>query len=91
MPKTEYAEIDTLRDEQNPEVISVITARQRPSGLITYSFSILKEFQRREGGPVDRTSYLNTRHLGAMRRLLDKTEERIDEERERIDRERRAG
>lgn len=90
MSKTEYTEIDTIR-EPDSDVVAVITARQRPSGLTTYSFCISKEFQRREGGPVDRTAYLNPRHLGAVRRILDKVEERIDEERERVERGRRAG
>lgn len=84
-----FDEIDTIRDDELG-VAATITVKSTPTGYSEFSFSLFKEFQRNEKGPVERTNFLNERHIGAARRLLDQVEERIKEEKERLHRGRRS-
>lgn len=84
MSKNDYELIDTLRDPDDLGLVSVITMRDRENGYRAFSFAFFKEFERKEGGPTQRTSYLNERHIPAARKLLDQTERRIAQERDRV-------
>lgn len=61
-PHQDYQEVDTLRDG---ELCAVVT-RRRQNGRLTYR--ILKEFTK--GGKTRHTSYLSSRHLDSVQRLL---------------------
>lgn len=76
MAKSEFQIITTLRDEESG-LVGVITHLERHKGFSGFSFALFKEFKRSPGSPTERTSYLNERHLGPARRMLDAIEERI--------------
>jgi len=90
MSRSEYVELDTIHDPEGMGLVSHITMRKKPSGYLVYSFAIFKEFERNEGGPTQRTSYLTDRHFGALRKLVDLTEERIRVEQDKMHTGRRA-
>lgn len=90
MPKSEYEVIDTLRDPDGLGLIAEITRFRRGNGFTGVSFAIFKEFERRSGGPTERTAYLNSRHIGAARKLLDLVETRVAEETDKFHEARRA-
>lgn len=75
--------LDEIRDEETG-VVAVITKKKKPNGYLGFSFSFFKEFERRPGSPTERTSYLNDRHLGAVRRLINAVEERIEAEKDKL-------
>jgi len=84
MAKSEFVEVDTLRDRDGVGLVAPITVSQRPNGYRAFSFSIFKEFERTPGGPTERTNYLSDRHLGAVRKLIDDVEARIQVERDKV-------
>jgi len=83
MAKSEFIEIDCLRDPDNLGLVAPITIKEKPNGYIAFSFAIFKEFER-GGGPTQRSSYLNDRHIDAAHKLLDAIERRIEIERDRV-------
>lgn len=89
MPKPEYVELETIKDPGGLNCMVVITYCDKPSGYREFSYCFFKTFRRGEGGPEERTSRLNKRHLEAARVLLDITEERLAYWRERLHRDRR--
>lgn len=83
-----FDEVDTIRDSELGAV-ATITVKKTSTGYAEFSWCLFKEFQRKEGGSMERTNFLNERHIAAARRLLDKVEARIKEEKERIHHQRR--
>ena len=75
--------IDTSAALEVPGVVAVITERLSDGRI---SFMLTREFELE--GKTKRTTYLNTRHLPAVRRLLADLEERLELIEDRI-RERR--
>ena len=82
MAKSEFNEVAIISDPDGLGLVASITVRERDNGYQTFSFAIFKEFDR--GGDVQRTVYLNARHVGAVRKLLDRVEERIELETDKI-------
>lgn len=78
-----------MRDPDGLGLIAPITRFKKPNGYYAFSFAIMKEFERREGGPVERSSFLNERHIAAAHKLLGMVAIRIAEEQDRILNERR--
>jgi AraC-like DNA-binding protein len=76
MSRDNFSEIEVLRDPDG--IVAVITQRADTSYL---SFSLMKEFERE--GQVVRTSFLNRRHIAAVKRLLPRVEEYLDHASER--------
>lgn len=64
---------------QDPSGVALVITQKK--GESKHSFSLLKTYEK--DGVLQRTSYLNRRHLAAARALLDKAEEWLDEEVER--------
>lgn len=89
MPKSDFVELAVLRDPDGLGVVAPITVRKRPNGFVQISFAVFKEFER--GGETQRTSFLNRRHIGALRKLLDEIESFFEKERDRIFEGERAG
>ncbi len=81
--------LDEIRDEETG-VVAVITKKQKPTGYLGFSFSFFKEFERKPGSQTERTSYLNDRHIGAVRRLINAVEERIEAEKDKLFSKRRS-
>ena len=90
MPASDYEVIDTINDPDGMGLVAELTRFRRSNGFTGVSFAIFKEFERRPGGPTERTSYLNQRHLGAARKLLDLIEDRMAQETERFHAARRS-
>jgi len=84
MTKSAFVEIETLRDPDGMGLVAAITAKQKDNGYTAYSFAIFKEFERSTGGPTQRTNYLNERHIGAARKLIDMVEARIAVSRDQL-------
>jgi hypothetical protein len=86
----EFDVIEIVRDPDG--VIAVVTERKRDGRI---SFMISREFEMSDGGSIvtKRSSYLNTRHLPAVRRLLTDLEDRLElaEDRAREKRRDRGG
>jgi hypothetical protein len=74
--KKSFKPVATIRDPIDGEVIALVTAVDRP-GYRGFSFALYKEFQRSPGSEVERTSYLNERHLDAVLRVIKLVEECI--------------
>ena len=73
MAKSEYKEVETLRDEDG--VVAIVTQKGDTHHL---SFSIEKIFER--DGKFTHTGFLNRRHIPGVRRLLTKLEDYLDRE-----------
>lgn len=72
---SDFVTLDTLYDPDGSGVLAVVTVREQSSGFRVYSFAFFKEFEK--DGVTKRTAYLNDRHIGVARRLLDKIEATI--------------
>ena len=81
--RSDYEEIAVLRDPDGLGLIAPITRYKKPNGFHSFSFAIMKEFERREGGPTERSSFLNDRHIAAAHRLLNDVEKRIAQEQDK--------
>lgn len=84
-----YTVIGEFRDDQG--IVGVVSKKEKPNGFLGFSFALFKEFERKPGGPTERTGWLNDRHLGAARRMLNRIEERIDTEMDKRHAQRRHG
>lgn len=84
MTKSEFTEIEVIRDPEGLGLIASITMREKANGYVAFSFAIFKEFERSVGGATQRTSYMNDRHIEAARKLLDHVERRISEEKDKL-------
>ena len=82
--RSDYEEIAVLRDPDGLGLIAPITKLKKTNGYTSFSFAIMKEFERKEGGPVERSSFLNERHVAAAHKLLDLVMNRIAEERDKL-------
>lgn len=83
-----FDEVATIRDDELG-VVATITVKKTSTGYEEFSWGLHKEFQRMDGGPLERTNFLNERHIAVARRLIDRIEECIKEEKERIHHRRR--
>lgn len=63
--------VETIRDPDG--VVAVITERIKDGRI---SFMLSREFE--IGGKTQRSNYLNTRHLPAVRRMLADLEDRLE-------------
>lgn len=70
--KSEYEDIDAIRDVDG--VVAVISSRKGAPGQMAVAF--FKEFTR--NGEVGRSAFLQRRHLAALRRLIERAEEKMD-------------
>jgi hypothetical protein len=82
MTRSDFVELDVLHDPDGLGLVAPITVREN-AGYKAFSFAIFKEFERKEGGPTQRTAYMNERHLVAARKLLDLVETRIRAEQDK--------
>jgi len=89
--KADYEEIDVVRDPDGLGLIAPITRFKKQNGYHSFSFAIMKEFERKEGAPVERSSFLNERHVAAAHKLLDLVVRRIGEEQDKLLASRRSG
>ena len=80
----EFKEVEILRDPDG--VILIITEKV---GAGTYSFSLQKEYEK--DGTILRASFLNRRHIDAIRRLVTKAEDWLDQEADRAASRKAAG
>ena len=64
---------------QGGTLVGTITARKFGS-LTRYSFSILREFEKRDSGEKMRIHWFDARHIGEIREMLDQIEARVTEE-----------
>jgi hypothetical protein len=87
MTKSDFVELATLRDPEGLGLIALINVKDKPNGYKSFSFALFKEFER--GGATERTAFLNERHLGAARKLLDMVEKRIRAEQDKLHTQRR--
>jgi hypothetical protein len=71
-----YEEVAVIRD---PDGLIAVISKKKDSDY--FSFAILKEFDREERRV--RSSFLNRRHVPAIKRLLTKVEEYLDLEADR--------
>lgn len=78
-----------LKDPDGMGVVAIITTKRRPTGYMSYSFALKKEFEL--NGETKRSAFLQDRHIGAARKLLDMVEERIREEQDKLFTTRRHG
>lgn len=85
MARDDFREIQVFRDPDG--VIAVVTERER-DGTHYMSFAIQKEFLRQD--TVVRTSFLNRRHIPAVKRLLEQLESFLDQEADRAAAQRRG-
>jgi hypothetical protein len=76
MSKTDYKEVETLRDEDG--VVAIVTQKADTHHL---SFSLAKVFER--DGKFVHTGFLNRRHIEGVRRLLSRLEDYLDREADR--------
>ena len=67
-----YREVERVRDPDG--VVAVISERIRTGQM---SFALYKEFD--QDGKIRLSSYLSTRHIPAVRRLLDDLGERLEQ------------
>lgn len=81
--KTDYEEIAVVRDEETG-LVAPITRLKRANGYHLFSFSIMKEFERKPGSLVERSVWLNERHAPAIHRLVDEAIATIEKERDRM-------
>lgn len=84
-----FTEIARLRDPDDLGLVAPITVKRKPNGYVAFSFAIFKEFERPDGD-IQRTSFLNDRHIDAAHKLLDAVERRIELERDRVRTKRRV-
>lgn len=82
--KSDYEEIAVLRDPDGMGLIAPITRFRKGNGYYAFSFAIQKEFERTPGGPTERTSFMNDRHILSIRKLLDEVERRIAIEQDKL-------
>lgn len=75
-----FREIALISDTETG-VIGTIQVRDR-NGMPDISWAIMKEFDR--DGRVERSAFLKKRHIAAVRKILDKLEERIDVEEDKL-------
>lgn len=90
MSKSDFVELAVIRDPDDMGLIAAITMKDHPNGYRAFSFALFKEFERGDGRPVERSSFLNERHLGAARKLLDMVETRIRAEQDKVHTRRRV-
>jgi hypothetical protein len=69
--RDDYPEVAVFREDDG--VIAVITKKV---GTEYLGFSLAKEFPR--NGKIERTSFLNRRHMASVKRLLARVEEYLD-------------
>ena len=79
-----YEPVHTIRDHETG--LECAITRRQDTGI--YSFRIEKVYEK--DGQVRRTSYLNRRHLVALRRLIVQVEEWLDSTIEREQRKARG-
>lgn len=89
--KSDYEEIAVVRDPDGLGLIAPITVFKKRNGYHSFSFTIMKEFERKEGAPVERSAWIGERHIEAAHKLLDLAASRIAEEQDKINAARRSG
>jgi len=80
-PPKRYEDIDTLKDVDG--VVAVFTRNKNTNRLAVAFF---KEFDRDGEGDIERTAFMNTRHLDAVQRLIPLVRRRFEELQTQIDR-----
>ena len=75
-----FREIALISDPETG-VIATIQVRDR-NGQPRLSFAFMKEFDR--DGRVERSAFLEKRHVAAVRRLMDQLDERLEVEEDRL-------
>lgn len=88
--KSDYEEIAAIRDPDGLGLVAPVTRFKKGNGYHSFSFAIMKEFVRKEGAPVERSSFLNERHVAAAHKLLDAVVEFIATEQDKLDTQRRV-
>ncbi len=88
--RSDYEEIAVLRDPDGFGLIAPVTRFKKGNGYQAFSFAIMKEFERKAGAPVERSSFLNERHIAAAHKLLDEVGKFIAGEQDKLNTERRA-
>lgn len=79
----DHVVLEEIRDPDSGLLV-VITKKQKYTGYVGFSFAFFKEFERQAGSETERSTWLNDRHIGAARRLLDLAEECIQREKEKL-------
>lgn len=87
--RQEYEEIDAIKDPDGMGLVAPITRMIKPNGYQSFSYAIMKEFERFPGGPTERSSFLNERHAEAAHKLIDLAVERIAVEHDKMQAQRR--
>lgn len=82
--RSDYEEIAVLRDPDGLGLIAPITRLKKGNGYHSFSFALMKEFERKEGAPVERSSFLNERHIAAAHKLLDEVDQFIAKEKDKL-------
>jgi hypothetical protein len=81
-PPKRYEDIDSIKDVDG--VVAVFT-RNKNTNRIAVAF--FKEFDRDGEGDIERTAFMNSRHLDAVLRLIPQVRKRFEEFQTQIDRE----
>ena len=82
--KSDYEEIAVLRDPDGLGLIAPITRLKKGNGYHSFSFAIMKEFERTPGGPTQRSSFLNVRHIPGVIKLIESAEKMIESEKDKL-------
>ena len=85
---SEFKEIARIEDPDGIGLVASITKRDRAGGYRAFSFSVFKVWTDK-AGETRNTSYLNARHIPALRKLLSLVEQYIALEQDKLDTERR--
>lgn len=79
MADNEYNTVALLKDPDG--VFAHITSRKNRNGILQYSFSFYREFEK--NGETHKTTWFSPRHMPALVRLTHDVQETLKLERER--------